>query len=1017
MSAPGPHSSAPWGAPQTPKRPRWVPSPDCRGIVYPLAPSVRDALTSPLGDPYAELPHQDDVEMNGPLVAMLTTYSMEPEAPPPMPGHFLPGAPAAAAPAPAAASATVGTDAAGAGAGAAGGAGAAAEAAGPPRPPPLSAVSGEGPLAGGEDGVSPSGEPPGVLWEGGSSSAQPPPANGDGSDAGGGGANGAGEVGARGAGEAGASGAAAEPRLACLPDPDDLDALASVHVDSAVYFPSMRTSRTPRGYLTERVAHGPLTLAHLISLNGQRPIPLGGAFRIRQDGLLHVDHAPEGGVAITRTFFPSMSRPSAVEVWTVTNVSPDQLAVLRVDSTTSTLNSSPDGVTGDYEVYTAVPGSVGERLEIPPAGGVGHVGVHTTARMADNPSLRSAAAAAGSGPFCDDEPVTNAGLVREMRERQAFVRSLSSGRCVLETPEPELNTAFALAKVRTGEAVFETELGLLHSPGGGKYYGGVWANDQAEYAGPFLAWLGGAGGVDGDAAGSGRGGVESEGTSSGTTHGEGSRVKGASPQWNDLSQDAEVAGDDTEADEMAHDVLEDAAAGSAHRDTVALWDNTPLAAYARSSVLVVDRLASISVAALNSYRTLASLMPSAPAETMAYSVEVEGDYIGRLDRGDAGCYAWGASLYALTVPSAAPVLTPSITWALQHITARMTESPDGILITASDEMEGRFDTGEANLAANATALAALRSAAVLAGSVGRSIASAGLRAKARELEDAIEDYFGTKNVWSGGYRYFAGCRKMRGWSALPAAAGIVSPRAARAVGLLLAKHGTMWTPEGVRVEAARHDSWDRQTLVALRTAFRIDNLRGLIDVGLADVAMDRLREFTTTRMFGEHVPYCVEENYEGCQLAGESALYARVWLEGVFGITVVGRRKVSIAPRLPKGWRRMALRRLFGCGAVFDVIVTAVEMPTGGTGDGEAARRAEADGVLHMMRVEVNVEEDLAPLTSTVCLPLSGSSSGALPGEPGSSFGGGTTGPRRRRRMRAAASGLVEHGAAMEVNL
>lgn len=972
-------AAAAYGPPHTPKRPRWAPSPDCRGIVYPLAPSVRDALTSPLGDPEVELPHQDDVEMNGPLVAMLTTYSIEPEAPPPMPGYS--AEPPAEPPAPA-----IGT-------------------ANPPRPPPLSGAPAVGTPAG-ESSMAAAAGQPGPASEG-SSSAQAVVA--DGAD--GGGDN----MAANGVGDAGSSDTAAVSRLACVPDPDDLDALASVHVDSTVYFPSMRTSRSPRGYLTERVAHGPLTLTHLISLNGRRPIPLGGAFRIRQDGLLHVDHAPEGGVAITRSFFPSMSRPSAVEVWTVTNVSPDQLAVLRVDSTTSTLNSSPDGVAGDYEVYTAVPGSVGERLEIPPGGGVAHVGVHTTARMADNPSLRSAAAVAGSGPFCDDEPVTNAGLVREMRERQAFVRSLSGGRCVLETPEPELDTAFALAKVRTGEAVFETELGLLHSPGGGKYYGGVWANDQAEYAGPFLAWLGGAGAVDGDAVGPGRDGMEREGASSSSTAGESTRCMSVSSTLYNPSQDVATAGNGVEGAEMVQDLPEeDVSAGIDATDTVAIWDNTPLAAFARSSVLVVDRLASISVAALNSYRTLASLMPSAPADTMAYSVEVEGDYIGRLDRGDAGCYAWGASLYALTVPSAAPILTPSITWALQHITARMADSADGVLVTESDEMEGRFETGESNLAANATALAALRSAALLADSVGRTAAAAGLRAKAADLESAIEEYFGDKNVWSGGYRYFAGCRKMRGWSALPAAAGISSPRAARAVGLLLAKHGTMWTPEGVRVEAARHDSWDRQTLVALRTAFQVDHVQGISDVGLAEVALDRLREFTTTRAFGEHVPYCVEENYEGCQLAGESALYARVWLEGMFGITVMGRRKVSIAPRLPKHWRRMALRRLFGCGVVFDVVVLAV----GAAGSGAetvADEAADGDGERRLMQVVVHVEEEFVPLTSTACLPLPGMSSGALPDEPGSSFGVGTTGPHRRRRLREVADAMVYDGSALLV--
>eukprot|EP00168_Porphyra_purpurea_P001437 TRINITY_DN1174_c2_g1_i1.p3 TRINITY_DN1174_c2_g1~~TRINITY_DN1174_c2_g1_i1.p3 ORF type:complete len:337 (+),score=130.76 TRINITY_DN1174_c2_g1_i1:1793-2803(+) len=336
-------------------------------------------------------------------------------------------------------------------------------------------------------------------------------------------------------------------------------------------------------------------------------------------------------------------------------------------------------------------------------------------------------------------------------------------------------------------------------------------------------------------------------------------------------------------------------------------------------------------------------------------------------------------------------------------------------------MEGRFDTGEANLAANATALAALRCAATLADSVGRTASVAGLRAKAAELEVAIEDYFGSKNVWSNGYRYFAGCRKMRGWSALPAAAGIESPRAARAVGLLLAKHGTMWTPDGVRVEAARHDSWDRQTLVALRTAFQVDHRLAALDVDLAEVAMDRLREFTTTRAFGEHAPYCVEENYEGSQLAGESALYARVWLEGVFGIAVCGRKRVRVAPRLPRTWPRMALRRLFGCGVAFDVVVSAVELvgDDAAGGGGSNSGGGGGDSVPpRLIRIVVSVEDLALPAaSSTTSFPPASPTSHPQPGAPGSSFGGHCGGVPGRRRLTVVADELIQDGGSVDVDL
>ena len=61
---------------------------------------------------------------------------------------------------------------------------------------------------------------------------------------------------------------------------------------------------------------------------------------------------------------------------------------------------------------------------------------------------------------------------------------------ILETPDPVLNKAFAFAKVRATESIFLTKGGLMHGPGGGRYYAAIWANDQAEYANPFFGFLG-----------------------------------------------------------------------------------------------------------------------------------------------------------------------------------------------------------------------------------------------------------------------------------------------------------------------------------------------------------------------------------------------------------------------------------------------------------------------------------------------------------------------------------------------
>jgi len=63
-----------------------------------------------------------------------------------------------------------------------------------------------------------------------------------------------------------------------------------------------------------------------------------------------------------------------------------------------------------------------------------------------------------------------------------------------ECPEPNLSRSFAFAKVRAAESIFATKGGLMHGPGGGSYYAAIWANDQAEYAGPFFPFLGDEGG-------------------------------------------------------------------------------------------------------------------------------------------------------------------------------------------------------------------------------------------------------------------------------------------------------------------------------------------------------------------------------------------------------------------------------------------------------------------------------------------------------------------------------------------
>lgn len=61
---------------------------------------------------------------------------------------------------------------------------------------------------------------------------------------------------------------------------------------------------------------------------------------------------------------------------------------------------------------------------------------------------------------------------------------------VLQTPEPILDGTCILAKFRVLEAPVESAQGLIQGTGTSSYLGGIWANDNVEYASPFCPYLG-----------------------------------------------------------------------------------------------------------------------------------------------------------------------------------------------------------------------------------------------------------------------------------------------------------------------------------------------------------------------------------------------------------------------------------------------------------------------------------------------------------------------------------------------
>ena len=115
--------------------------------------------------------------------------------------------------------------------------------------------------------------------------------------------------------------------------------------------------------------------------------------------------------------------------------------------------------------------------------------------------------------------------------------------------------------------------------------------------------------------------------------------------------------------------------------------------------------------ALNSFRHFARFM-NTDYRPLPSSIIAEGSDIwdGAGDRGDAAMIACGAARYALARGDRAEAeeLWPLIEWSLEYCRRRLT--PTGVVASDTDELEGRFPAGDANLCTSTLYYDALLSA-------------------------------------------------------------------------------------------------------------------------------------------------------------------------------------------------------------------------------------------------------------------------------------------------------------------
>jgi len=322
-------------------------------------------------------------------------------------------------------------------------------------------------------------------------------------------------------------------------------------------------------------------------------------------------------------------------------------------------------------------------------------------------------------------------------------------------------------------------------------------------------------------------------------------------------------------------------------------------------------------ASLNAYLHFARFMND-EFNPIPSSIIAEGTDIwnGAGDRGDAAMIAYGAARFALANSDSkvAEQLWSLIEWCLEYCHRKLNR--EGVVRSDTDELEGRFPSGNANLCTSSLYYDALNSAVYLAGALGKDKKQIMIyKDQAVVLRAAIEKYFGARIEGFETYKYYKENDTLRAWICIPLTMGI-EDRKAGTIDALFSP--ILWTEDGLASVARDKTFWDRSTLYALR---------GVLAAGETDRALTFLHSYSNRRLLGDHVPYPVEAYPEGSQrhLSAESGLYCRIFTEGLFGMRPTGLHSFSFTPRLPVTWPKMSLRQIRAFQHDFDIVVERIE--------------------------------------------------------------------------------------------
>jgi hypothetical protein len=211
------------------------------------------------------------------------------------------------------------------------------------------------------------------------------------------------------------------------------------------------------------------------------------------------------------------------------------------------------------------------------------------------------------------------------------------------------------------------------------------------------------------------------------------------------------------------------------------------------------------------------------------SIIAEGDdyWNGAGDRGDMAMIAYGAARFALAYgnPTVSEELWSLIEWCLEY--CRRKVNSDGVVISDSDELEGRFPAGDANLNTSCLYYDALQSAVFLGEALNKDPKQLDLyKNQSHAIEIAIEKFFGRNVSGYETYRYYDGNDKLRAWICTPLTVGIFV-RSAGTIDALFSDK--LWTADGLASAEGSTTYWDRATLYALRGVFAAGETKQAMD--------------------------------------------------------------------------------------------------------------------------------------------------------------------------------------------